>query len=247
VNGKQDKNQEAVSGAQARITAFWDAVSDAYDRERGNVPRPGSREESAWIEALGRLLPDPPARVIDVGTGTGFVARIAALRGHPVVGIDLSEKMLDVARLRARDSQVVITFLRGDAVAPAFPAGSFDALTNRSLIWTLLELDQALIAWRSLLRSGGRLICVYGLVEPRASDSTSSLRPRHRSRGAFFDQYYPPETQDLLAASELSEHQTLIDAVTAAGFASPEVHVLDVNDPDEGTPLPANYALTATA
>jgi ubiquinone/menaquinone biosynthesis C-methylase UbiE len=107
--------------------------------------------------------------VLDVGTGTGFVARTAASLGHRVVGIDLSAKMLDVARSMGRADGVAVEFALGDAVAPGFPPGSFDALTNRSLIWTLLQLDAALAAWHALLRPGGRLVCFYGLVERGAS------------------------------------------------------------------------------
>jgi ubiquinone/menaquinone biosynthesis C-methylase UbiE len=142
--------------------------------------RAGSREDSAWVRALSELLPDPPADVLDVGTGTEFVARTAASLGHRVVGIDLSAKMVDVARSRGCADGVAVEFALGDAVGPDFPPWSFDALTNRSLIWTLLELDAALAAWHALLRPGGRLVCFYGLVDRGASP----LRPKQESLGA---------------------------------------------------------------
>jgi protein-L-isoaspartate O-methyltransferase len=46
------------------------------------------------MDALRPLLPPPPADILDVGTGTGFLALLLAELGHRVSGIDLSEGML---------------------------------------------------------------------------------------------------------------------------------------------------------
>ena len=56
--------------------------------------------------------------MLDVGTGTGFAALIAAALGHRVTGIDLSENMIAVARTQAMGRGVHITLIIGDAVEP---------------------------------------------------------------------------------------------------------------------------------
>jgi SAM-dependent methyltransferase len=147
---------------QDKITGFWSAVADGYEAHAGNVSARSSEEQQAWAREIADLLPPAPADVLDVGTGTGFVAMIAAALGHRVTAIDLAEPMLAIARAEADGRRVTVTFATGDAVAPAFAAASFDAIISRHLIWTLRDVDVALTAWRQLLRPGGRVVAIDG-------------------------------------------------------------------------------------
>jgi SAM-dependent methyltransferase len=74
------------------------------------------------------LAPIAGRTILDVGTGTGRAAIALARRGAIVTGVDASAEMLDVARRRARDAGVDVTFTRGDAHRLAFPDCSFDAV-----------------------------------------------------------------------------------------------------------------------
>ncbi len=79
--------------------------------------RPGWQEE---LENLERAIVGlPPARVLDVACGTGFLTR--HLRGE-VTGLDQSERMLEIARERMPDG----TFVCGDAFALPFSNDSFE-------------------------------------------------------------------------------------------------------------------------
>lgn len=111
---------------QGQITAFWDEVASTYDSP-DNVALPATADYASWVSALRSVLPAQSARVLDVGTGTGFVARIAAELGHRVTAIDLSEAMLKASAVR--DSELDVTFVVGDAVKPAF---QWEALTPSS-------------------------------------------------------------------------------------------------------------------
>lgn len=75
------------SDVQERITTFWSTVAPFYNADPCNVPSLDSAEYQAWIRAIERLLPTPPADVLDIGTGTGFVALIASL-GYSVTAFD---------------------------------------------------------------------------------------------------------------------------------------------------------------
>jgi SAM-dependent methyltransferase len=163
---------------QGRITAFWNTVAPDYEAP-DNVAPVGTADYAKWVDALRSVLPASPARVLDVGTGTGFIARIAAELGHQVTAIDLSEGMLDASP--ARDCS--ITFAVGDAVDPPFPAGSFDVVVSRSLLWTLRQPELAFRNWHnSLARAGGW------------SPSTDCLPLPDQSR-------HPTQTQRIPAAS----------------------------------------------
>src|SRR4029077_10576018 len=100
---------------------------------------PGTAEYAAWVDAIRTALPPAPGAVLDVGTGTGFVAFIAASLGHQVIGIDLAEPMIAIARAEAERREPHPQFLLGDAIAPDFPGADFDVITNRHLLWTLRD------------------------------------------------------------------------------------------------------------
>jgi methylase of polypeptide subunit release factors len=87
---------------QARITGFWSAVAGDYEGHRGNVPARDSAEYAEWAKTVAALLPPPPADILDMATGTGFIAMLAAAQNHRVTAIDLSQAMLDVASAAAQ-------------------------------------------------------------------------------------------------------------------------------------------------
>lgn len=105
----------------------------------------------------------PGMRVIDVATGTGAQARAFAAAGATVVGVDLSERMLGIARAKTRDPHV--TYVRGDATALAELDGSFDAAC---VSFALHEMpatirERALAELVRVTRPGGTIVIVdYG-------------------------------------------------------------------------------------
>ena len=102
------------------LVATWDAGAATYD----GLPRHGIRhddERRAWRRLVAAILGDaahasvPKLRVLDVGTGTGVLAFLAAELGHDVTAIDLSPGMLAQARRYALDAGLAVTWLEGDA------------------------------------------------------------------------------------------------------------------------------------
>jgi SAM-dependent methyltransferase len=72
----------------------------------------------------------PGAHVLDVATGSGNVALLAAQRRAQVVGLDLVPELLDVAHSRALAAGLDIQWVHGDAEALPFANGSFDSVTS---------------------------------------------------------------------------------------------------------------------
>jgi SAM-dependent methyltransferase len=230
---------------QGRITAFWNTVAPVYETP-DNVAPAGTAGYAKWVEALRSVLPTPPTRVLDVGTGTGFVARIAAELGHRVTAIDLSEGMLDASS--AGDCGLAITFAVGDAVDPPFPAGSFDVVVSRSVLWTLRQPELAFRNWHKLLAPGGRMVAIYGLSAAAGSDPPPDTDAEDSgNEPTLFERHYTPATRKELTAMYLTGHEPLVAAADAAGFRDVEVIPLEMVrgwETSPGSDLP--YALSAT-
>jgi 2-polyprenyl-6-hydroxyphenyl methylase/3-demethylubiquinone-9 3-methyltransferase len=97
-------------------------------------------------------------RVVDVGCGGGVLAEGMARQGARVVGIDLAEGALEVARLHALESGVEVDYRRTDAdtLAAAEPAG-FDVVTCMELLEHVPDPAALLAACARLVRPGGHV------------------------------------------------------------------------------------------
>jgi ubiquinone/menaquinone biosynthesis C-methylase UbiE len=148
-----------MSEVHDRLRDWWDEDAEGYDVSVGHAMS-DPVEAAAWADALRAFLPPPPARVLDVGAGTGSLALLAAELGHDVTALDLSEGMLQKARAKAAERGLRLEFHHGPAEEP--PAGPFDAVMERHLAWTLPDPDRAFSAWRGVARPGGRLVLLEG-------------------------------------------------------------------------------------
>lgn len=142
-----------------RIRSWWDADADAYDASAGHAMA-DPVEAAAWAAALHRFLPEPPARVLDVGAGTGALSLTASELGYEVTALDLSAQMLAKAKEKAGSRGHEVTFVHARADEP--PSGPFDAVMERHVTWTLPDPVAAMRAWREVVRPGGRLVLFEG-------------------------------------------------------------------------------------
>jgi ubiquinone/menaquinone biosynthesis C-methylase UbiE len=143
--------------------------------------------ESLWqaqlAEAQAALLalasPAVGEQVLDIACGTGLVsfeaARAVGPRGR-VLGIDLSERMIDAAERRARDLSLSnCSFARMDAETLALPDASFDVVLCALGLMYMPDPERALREMSRVLRPGGRLaLAVWG---ERAKCGWSALFP----------------------------------------------------------------------
>lgn len=98
--------------------------------------------------------------VLDLGTGTGSLARLFAARGAVVTGIDPAEPLLDQARRLDREAGVSVSYLTGSAERTGLPSGAFDVVTAGQC-WHWFRGDEAAAEVRRLLRPGGRVVIAH--------------------------------------------------------------------------------------
>jgi SAM-dependent methyltransferase len=100
----------------------------------------------------------PGERVVDLATGTGNAALLAAHTGAVVTGLDAAPRLIDVARERAASEGVQAAFLVGDIDALSFEDGSFDvALSVFGLIFAA-NPSRAFAEMIRVLKAGGRAL-----------------------------------------------------------------------------------------
>ncbi len=139
---------------------LWDGEAATFDDDPDHGLRdPGVR--AAWRSLLTGLLPTPPARVADLGCGTGSLSVLLADEGYAVDGVDFSPEMIRRATAKA-DGRAEVTVTRGDASDPPLERASYDVVLCRHVLWIMPHPVTALARWVALLRPGGRLVLVEG-------------------------------------------------------------------------------------
>lgn len=211
-----------------QVRDFWDADAATYDRDPGHHPV-SPLERAAWRGTLERLLPVVPASVLDVGAGTGFLSLIAAELGHHVTAVDLSSGMLGRLRAKAEEAGLEVEIVEGEAAS--VPAGPFDAVISRHLLWTLLEPLTALRAWHEAAPHG-RLVLVESFWGDPGSRmerfSRRAARGLARARGSAPPHHasYPPDLTAALPLAQGTSPERLLQLVSASGWASPRIRQL---------------------
>jgi ubiquinone/menaquinone biosynthesis C-methylase UbiE len=145
-----------VSGVKEHILRYWNARAESYDKSPGHAGLQGT-----WKKLLSRVF-EKKSKILDVGTGTGFLALILSELGHEVTGVDLSPRMLEIARKKALESGQRIDFKLGDAETLPFKNNSFDAVICRHLLWTLPNPTVAVSEWRRVVKKGGKVVVIDG-------------------------------------------------------------------------------------
>lgn len=112
-----------------------------------------------WYRELDLLLPRKKGlKILDIGTGTGFLCFILAQEGHQMTGVDMTPKMIQEGKNLAHHLNLPVEFYVMDAENLQFSDESFDVIVTRNVTWTLPNLNQAYKEWYRVLKKSGMLI-----------------------------------------------------------------------------------------
>ncbi|MCE7004252.1 class I SAM-dependent methyltransferase [Kibdelosporangium philippinense] len=156
------------------ISDFWDAAAVSFDDEADHGLR-DPRVREAWRTRFESWLPAEPSDILDVGCGTGSLTLLMTELGHRVTGVDLSPKMIEIARqkLAGRDARFTVA----DATDVRIEH-EVDVVVVRHLVWTLPDPEAALRHWIGHCR--GRLVLIegrWGTTGITANELTATVRP----------------------------------------------------------------------
>lgn len=88
------------SSIKDTIKQNWNDSSKNYDYSPGHVIA-NIKEETAWKFLLQEKIGGDGKKILDIGTGTGFLSIMLAELGYEVVGLDISEEMMERAKKKA--------------------------------------------------------------------------------------------------------------------------------------------------
>ena len=108
--------------------------------------------------AFDMFTPEKNMKVLDVGCGTGNFTLKLAQKQCFVVGIDISEKMLKIAREKIKDSDYGIEFYNMDIYSLEFPDEAFDAVFSMATFEFIHKPHAAFMELQRVLKPGGQIL-----------------------------------------------------------------------------------------
>lgn len=137
--------------------SFFDPIANEYDLWY-EKPLGKFVDEVETKLALELFQPKPGMYVLDVGCGTGnFSIKLAKL-GVKVVGIDISEEMLKIAREKAKRFGLQIEFVKMDVYSLQFPSDHFDGVFSMATFEFIHEPKRAFEEMMRVLKPSGHLL-----------------------------------------------------------------------------------------
>ena len=162
---------ESAAAYFARNAAQWDEIRSLYVAEEA--------VEKAILAAAGE---GPFRQLVDLGAGTGRMLTLLGPQSRSAIGLDLSQQMLNIARDRVADADLVHCELRhGDIFATRLPDEVADLVVVHQVLHYLSDPAAAVREAARLVGGGGRL-----LIVDFAPHTLEFLREQHQHRRLGF-------------------------------------------------------------
>ena len=200
----------------------YDEIAEWYDTWVGGDSNWGDQ----FFSAVEALLGDVGGlRVCDLGCGQGRATRYLADQGAQAVGVDVSTKMLEIARRYEAAEPRGITYVQADVERPDALAGeTFDGVLCNMALMDIPNLEPALRTVARILRPGGWL--VFSIIHPCYNPARSGEQETPQGivrtvAGYFTEGYWRSDTRPGPTGKVGSYHRmlsTYVNALFAVGL-----------------------------
>jgi ubiquinone/menaquinone biosynthesis C-methylase UbiE/DNA-binding transcriptional ArsR family regulator len=154
----------------ARNAARWDEIRSLHVAE--------DEVEAAIVAAAGE---GPVGRLVDLGAGTGRMLTLLGAEAESCLGLDLSQQMLNIARVHTGEAGLNAELRHGDIFATRLPDGCADLVTVHQVLHYLSDPATAVAEAARLVAPGGKL-----LIVDFAPHQLEVLREQHQHRRLGF-------------------------------------------------------------
>ena len=160
---KQEEIKPYNDGEKAcQVEQMFDNIAPTYDKLNHRLSWDIDRR---WRrKAIDMLAPYSPKTMLDIATGTGDFAILAAQLLHPdqIIGVDISEGMMEIGRKKVETAGLsdIISFTKENCLSLSYQDETFDAVTAAFGIRNFANLDHGLSEMCRVLRKGGHLSIV---------------------------------------------------------------------------------------
>jgi len=213
---------------QEQITTAFNTIAPRYDFM--------NRLLSLGIDVLWRqkalrsIGSSAPENILDLATGTGDFALMAARKfpGARITGIDLSDRMLEIAntKIRAKKFPQAIEFIRADCLQTPFPENKFDLATLAFGIRNFADLDAGCREINRILKPGGRIL-ILELSRPsnRLISALYNFYLKHiiPALGHIFSGSQREYTYLQESIRHVPQAEEMLDILRQAGFINDDV------------------------
>ncbi len=144
------------------VEEMFDNIAPAYDKLNHRLS--WNIDKSWRNQAIQALQPYHPQVMLDIATGTGDFAILAAkmLKPQKLIGADISEGMMKIGKQKVAEQKLdhIISFMKEDCMNLSFADNTFDAITAAFGIRNFEHLDKGLSEMHRVLKKGGHLSIV---------------------------------------------------------------------------------------
>lgn len=147
-----DEAFQSPDAKRGYVRRLFATIADRYDLITAVL---SYGQDARWKQQLVSIADVRPGeRALDLAAGTGDIAFAVASRGANTIGLDITHRMLQLARAKSG----AVTFVTGDMINLPFVSRSFDLVTTGYGLRNVPDLDAAIDEIARVLKTGGRVL-----------------------------------------------------------------------------------------